>query len=385
VLCFHTSAEKEFPMIRSLRGLGFSCATAREEEKYTKQRVRWIFEQLIEDPPDIFVINAVYPAAYYAGRWLRQAGIPTVGICHGGGMMPFYSGLLDEFVFGEEDYKVSAFVCVSKWLERDVRVRQPKGILLQSIPCGVPIPEKVAKKPGRLKIAYVGRLVEEQKRISEVARGLCQAVREVPGTEALIYGDGPARGAVEQILREEGNALPVQLVGYVESNQISRLLSECHAVVLLSDHEGLGLSLLEGMACGVVPIALRGASGVSEFVEDGVTGMLVGDRGKDFVAAVGRLREDPALWQRLAGSARAKVEAEYSEKVCVDRWLELFRQLLDGRGPRQPLRTPRWLGLPPVHPALASLDRRRGREIIQRARRFASRVKHQYLPTLLGG
>jgi colanic acid/amylovoran biosynthesis glycosyltransferase len=257
--------------------------------------------------------------------------------------------------------------------------------LLQSIPCGVPIPEKVAKKPGRLKIAYVGRLVEEQKRISEVARGLCQAVREVPGTEALIYGDGPARGAVEQILREEGNALPVQLVGYVESNQISRLLSECHAVVLLSDHEGLGLSLLEGMACGVVPIALRGASGVSEFVEDGVTGMLVGDRGKDFVAAVGRLREDPALWQRLAGSARAKVEAEYSEKVCVDRWLELFRQLLDGRGPRQPLRTPRWLGLPPVHPALASLDRRRGREIIQRARRFASRVKDQYLPTLLGG
>src|SRR5262249_28267784 len=57
---------------------------------------------------------------------------------------------------------------------------------------------------------------------------------------------------VEQILRKEGNGLPVQLVGFVENDQIPKHLLECHAVVLLSDHEGLGLSLLEGMASGVV-------------------------------------------------------------------------------------------------------------------------------------
>ena len=32
----------------------------------------------------------------------------------------------------------------------------------------------------------------------------CRAVREVAGTEALIYGDGPERLVVEQILREKG-------------------------------------------------------------------------------------------------------------------------------------------------------------------------------------
>jgi len=86
VLCFHLSPEEEFPTARSLRQAGFSCTTVSEEEmKYTKQRVRWIFDRLTEDPPDVFVVNAVYPAAYYAGRWLREAGIPTVGICHGGG------------------------------------------------------------------------------------------------------------------------------------------------------------------------------------------------------------------------------------------------------------------------------------------------------------
>jgi colanic acid/amylovoran biosynthesis glycosyltransferase len=263
--------------------------------------VRWIFDRLAEDPPDVFVVNAVYPAAYYAGRWLREAGIPTVGICHG--MLSFYQGLLDEFVLARTAYQVSALVCVSNWLQHNVLKQLRNGVLIRNIPCGVPIPESVAKKPnGRLKLAYVGRLAEEQKRISEVTHGLCRAVREVPGTEALIYGDGPARAAVEQILREQGNGLPVQLVGFVENDQIPRHLSECHAVVLLSDHEGLGLALLEGMASGVVPIGLRGAPGVTELVVDGLTGLLVGDRGDEFVAAVRRLRKDPALWERLARS-----------------------------------------------------------------------------------
>src|SRR5262249_5721258 len=263
----------EFPTVRSLRQAGFNCATISEKElKYTNQRVRWIFDQLSEKPPDVFVVNAVYPAAYYVGRWLKEAGIPTVGICHGGGMMGFYPGLLDEFVLGREAYKVSAFICVSKGLELDVLERRPKGILVGSIPYGIAIPESVAKRPnGQLRLAYMGRLVEDQKRISEVTHALYRAVREVPGTEALIYGDGPARTAIEQILREEGNGSPVQLAGFVENDQILKRLLECHAVVLLSDHEGLGLSLLEGMASGVVPIGLRGAPGVTEFVVDGLT------------------------------------------------------------------------------------------------------------------
>jgi colanic acid/amylovoran biosynthesis glycosyltransferase len=376
VLCFHLSPEEEFPTVRSLRQAGFSCTTASEEElKYTEQRVRWIFHQLTEDPPDVFVANAVYPAAYYAGRWLREAGIPTVGICHG----VMLSGLLDEFVLGRAAYQVSAFVCVSKWLEQTVLERRPKGILIQRIPCGVPMPKRVAKRPnGRLRLAYVGRLVEEPKRISDVTRALCRAVREVQGTEALIYGDGPARSAVEQILREKASDLPVRMVGFVENDQVPKHLAECHAVVLLSDHEGLPLSLREGMASGAVPIGLRGVSGMTEFVEDGLTGLLVGDRGDEFVAAVRRLREDPALWERLARSARAKVEADYSDTVCADRWQELFHKLITSSGPWKPLRIPRRLHLPPVHPELAWLDPRPC-QLIRRTRHFARRVKHQYL------
>ncbi len=380
VLCFSLSPEEEFPTVRSLRQAGFSCTTVSwEEKKYTEQRIRWLLERLAEDPPDVFVSNMVIPSAYYAGRWLREAGIPTVGICHVGVDHFLYPGLLDQFVFGTAAYQVSAFVCASKYLEQAVLERRPQGVLVRSIRCGVPIPEGVAKKPnGRLRLAYVGRLAEEAKRISEVTHALCRAVREVRGTEAFIYGDGEERPAVERILRDEGDGLPVHLVGRVENDQIPKHLLKCHAVVLLSDWEGLGLALLEGMACGVVPIGLGHArGGAPELVEDGVTGLLVDDRGDGFVAAVRRLREDPALWERLARSARAHAEAEYSDEVCAARWQELLRGLVNGCASRKPLRIPRRLDLPPVHPALAVFDNRVPRlhqRVFRRAQRFVSRA-----------
>ena len=383
LLCFSLSPEEEFPTIRSLRQAGFSCTTVSwEEKKHTEQRVRWLLERLAEDPPDVFVANMVIPAAYYAGRWLREAGIPTVGVCHVGVDHFLYPGLLDQFVFGTAAYRVSAFVPVSKYLKQDVLKRHPKGILVRSIYCGVPIPRDVAKKPkGRLRLAYVGRLTEEAKRISEVTHALCRAVREVRGTEAFIYGDGEERPAVERIIREQADGLPVHLVGHVENERITKDLLECHAVVLLSEWEGLGLALLEGMACGLVPIGFRHArGGAPELIEDGVTGLLVDDRSDGFVAAVRRLGEEKGLWERLARSARTRTEAEYSDEVCAARWRELLQELV-GSASRKPLRIPRRLDLPPVHPALAVFDNRVPRpyqRLLRQARRFVSRVKYQY-------
>src|SRR5262249_61961480 len=64
VLCFQLSPEDEFPTVRSLRQAGFGCTTVSEEEiRYTRQRVRWIFERVREEQPDGFVVKAFDPAA----------------------------------------------------------------------------------------------------------------------------------------------------------------------------------------------------------------------------------------------------------------------------------------------------------------------------------
>ncbi|MFC1688671.1 glycosyltransferase family 4 protein [Pseudomonadota bacterium] len=335
-----------------------------------------------DNPPDVFVPNLVV-AAYFAGRWVKAAGIPTIGILHSDDA--FYRGIQDEFVFGRKDYRVTALACVSEELERQVTKRQPETTAIRRIPYGVVIPKrKVERNPGRLRLAYVGRFAEEQKRVSDLTRALCHAVRYVPGAEAVLYGDGPDRNAVEDILNNEGMGLPVILAGRVGSDEIQAHLLECDVLVLLSDYEGLPIALLEAMACGVVPVCLRMRSGVSELIEDGVTGLVVDNRNEAFIHAVTRLQNEAGLWGKLSTAARAKVESEFSHEASVNKWANLFRKLGDQSRQKSKIQIPRKYRLPPVNSALSSADPR-PHEIpmplrwYRKGRMFAGRIRRRML------
>jgi glycosyltransferase involved in cell wall biosynthesis len=348
-------SQDEYPTLTALRRAGFDVR-AIPRPYYTEPQVRWLLEQLAEDPPDVFVPNLAL-AGFYAARWVREAGIPTVGLLRADN--PFHLAVLDAFVDGDPAYRLSALVCVSRYLEHLARRRSPTDVVIARMPSAVPIPEETAQAPAhQLRLMYSGRLVEVQKRISEVTHALCRVVREVPGTVADIYGEGKDRPAVERILRTHGAGAPVQLAGRVDSSAIQEHMLQHHVLVLLSDYEGLSVAVMEAMACGLVPVCLQMGKKFDELVEDHVTGLVVQDRGDHFVAAIRRLREEPELWERLSQAARARVEQEFSIQVIADRWVELLQQLQSAAPPRQQIAIPRQLDLPPVHRDLANEDYR---------------------------
>lgn len=380
VIFITLAPETECTLLPILRQEGFDCVVIPADPHYTEHRVRCVLEKLAEDPPDVFISGWMVPALY-AGRWVREAGIPTVGVLHNDD--DYSHAILSEFVYSQPAYQLSGIVSVSKALEQEVLKRHPEQTLVQRIPYGAPLPQGVALAPtGQLRLAYVGRLVEEQKRISEVTRALCRAVREVPNTEAVIYGEGVDRPAVEQILQNEGAGLPVNLMGRVDSEQVQEHLLNCHILVLLSDYEGLPIAVMEAMACGVVPICLQIRSGIPELVEDGVTGLVVGDRGDDFVAAVRRLRHEPGLWERLSQAARAKIEQEYSHEVCSAQWDSFLRELQQNADVRRSIQVPAQLNLPPIYPSFIEHDCREPSaytRMLQKLRMSAGAVKHRLL------
>jgi colanic acid/amylovoran biosynthesis glycosyltransferase len=338
------------PTIIAFHSQGIDCPAV-STPVYIEDRVRWVLKKIREDPPDVFVPNLMLPA-YYAGRWVREAGIPSVGVLHSDDT--YHHGLVREFVFGDIRYRLSAMVCVSKFIEQEVLRQCPDRVLIRRIPCGVPLPQLIAQSPtGRMKFVYTGRLDEEQKRISDLTHAFCRVVRDVPNTEAVIYGDGPASQTVKLIISEEGKGLPVSFAGRVDSDQIQAHLQTSHVFVLLSDYEGLSISVMEAMASGVVPICLRTRSGSSELIEDGVTGLLVSDRGDDFVNAVRRLRDEPDTWERLSRGARARIEAEYSSEGSATRWEALLGELSEASQIKQLVKIPRHLVLPPIPPEWA--------------------------------
>jgi len=322
----------------------------------TQDRMAWMFEQLRNNAPDIFVPNLVVPA-YYAARWVREAGVPTVGVLHSDDA--FYTAIQDEFVSGRPEFSVTAVVCVSRELERQVCSRRPKKTSVKRIPYGVPVPADCATlSESKFRVVYIGRLVEQQKRISDVVRALCRVTRELPGVEAVIYGDGPDKKCVEEILEVEGRGLPVRLAGSIPGNQVQRELLKCDAIVLLSDYEGLPIALLEAMACGVVPVCLRMRSGIPELVQDGVTGLVVDDREDGFVQAIRKLKEDKQLWRRLSAAARDRVRGENSIQTSVRQWSTLLHELHENADGVRKIRIPKRFNLPLVNPELAPEDPR---------------------------
>lgn len=343
------------PTVMTLQNQGILCNAVTGLE-FTEQRIQWIIESLYKNPPDIFVPNLMVPA-FYATRWVKEAGIPTVGVMHSGD--DFHYALLDEYVFGKPEYRLSALVCVSKHLEQQVLLREPNGIIVRRIPCGVPVPKASAHLPnGFFRIIYSGRLVEKAKRISEVTRALCRAVQEIPSTEAYIYGDGPERSAVENILLNEGRNHPVYLEGPVDSDTIHKYLLDGQIFVLLSDYEGLPISLMEAMACGLVPVCLKIPSGIPELINDGVNGILVADRKDSFINAVKRLRDNKGLWEQLSHAACATIKNNYSHDDCVKSWIRLFKDVERLKQNSHAIRVPRKITLPSVHPGLAREDNR---------------------------
>lgn len=342
-------------VLQSLRNQKFDVSSHRFAD--TQSNVRHFLNDISNSRPDIFVPNLVTPA-FFASRWARASGIHSIGVLHSDDA--FYRAIQEEFIFGKPQYAMSAVVCVSEELMRQISAKQPPNTLPVRIPYGVPTPSLAAhRSPGYLRIGFVGRLVEEQKRISEVARAFCRVTRELDGVEAIIYGDGPAQKNVEQIILAEGSTARVRLAGAVPSQQVqARLADECDTIVLLSDYEGLPISLLEAMACGLVPVCLRIRSGVPELVQDGVTGLLVSDRQESFVRAIRRLRDSANLWSRMSRAARERVRAQSSMGATAERWVELFRTLNDRNTSRKGIRLPRYFWLPPVNPALAGEDHR---------------------------
>ena len=310
------------PCYRALTELGVRC-TAIPSSATAFAQVRWLVQELAESPPSVFVVN-LSGVGYLASRWVARAGIPTIGIMHSDD--PFYDKIFADFVAGPAGNCLSDLVCVSEFLYQAAASTPDIVTTIHMIPYGVPIPPQPATVSTKsLRLIYVGRLVEEQKQIMSVTRALCRVVRELEGTDAVIYGNGPDRERVKRCLEQESVGERVRLGGQIDNADIQRVMLDASVLVLLSDYEGLPIALLEGMACGLIPVCLRIRSGVGQLIEQGKTGFLVEDRGDQFVATIRAIAANAELRSRVSRAARERIVAEYSSEVNASRWTALLR------------------------------------------------------------
>jgi glycosyltransferase involved in cell wall biosynthesis len=147
-------------------------------------------------------------------------------------------------------------------------------------------------------------------------------------TEArlLLVGDGPRRASVEEAVAGRGLADQVVFTGVRED--VHRLLPGCAVLVLPSWEEGVPVSALEAMACGLPVVATR-VGGTPEVVEDGRTGLLVppGDP-RTLAAAIVRLLRQPDYAGALGKAGREAVKSRYDVSSMVRKTALLYQEIL---------------------------------------------------------
>jgi glycosyltransferase involved in cell wall biosynthesis len=123
--------------------------------------------------------------------------------------------------------------------------------------------------------------------------------RAVDGPVRLtVVGDGPLRTGFERRVRRAGLEDLVTVTGRVEPVEVHRALAESDVYVAPAVLESFGLAALEARSVGL-PVVGHAASGMADFIDHGVDGLLcVDDRA--MVDALVDLVVSPALRRRIA-------------------------------------------------------------------------------------
>jgi glycosyltransferase involved in cell wall biosynthesis len=97
--------------------------------------------------------------------------------------------------------------------------------------------------------------------------------------------------------------------------------------VYITHSEGLGSGILLAMSAGV-PVVASNIGGVPEIVEDGRSGLLVGNAAEEIAAAILRLKDDHLFAAQLAADARQSVERRFSVAAMVDGTIRAYERAL---------------------------------------------------------
>ena len=207
----------------------------------------------------------------------------------------------------------------------------PNGITIDDWRLERPGPE--GRRPRRPVTVVASRRWIERKRPRQVVRAFAHAVRDTPGCDAVLkmYGDGPLRDRLAQEVADSGLADRITLVGRVERSELARAFTCADIYLQTSPAESFGISTLEARSAGLAVVALR-SSGVSDFVTDGVDGLLADDDAGLARELAALLGDDELLERIKAHNYEIAPLPEWGSVVQMN--IEAYRRAIDLKGAR---------------------------------------------------
>lgn len=179
---------------------------------------------------------------------------------------------------------------------------------------------RAAERGASWDVAFIGRLIDE-KRVDRVLDAIHELRDDVPGIRCAIVGDGPARADLEARAEALGVSDRVRFLGAVSEAEARAVLDDAHLLVMPSEREGFGITVIEAQLAGAVPVVVRGPhTAAPDLVRDGVDGLLADPDPAALAAAVRRLLTNDA--------ARRTMRAAALEAARRFDWDDIAREML---------------------------------------------------------
>jgi N-acetyl-alpha-D-glucosaminyl L-malate synthase BshA len=161
------------------------------------------------------------------------------------------------------------------------------------------------------------------KRVVDCIRVLSEVLKSTP-VHLYMVGDGPDRPAAHGLARQLGIDRHVTFMG--KQDHVERIFPSMHVLLMPSEMESFGLAALEGMACGVPPVATQ-VGGVPELITHGVDGFLepVGDIPAQAARVVELLTNEP-LHVKMSEAARRTAVARFATSSIIPQYEKYYEE-----------------------------------------------------------
>jgi glycosyltransferase involved in cell wall biosynthesis len=227
----------EYPMTKSIRKpwkwpkfIRYFWRTSRQ----LKRDIDGLTDQNGGRRPDILA-HWWFPNGTFAAKHFDNIDV----ICHGTDLYQLQKYPLVARYYAGRARKVRSWQCVSSDLRRILLELYP--FLDQS---------RIRVEPMPIGPMFVNRSEPRDLAIREVAR--------IPGMKLDIYGEGPEKTRLKDLIRQLGVSERIALKGQVTREQLADVFNRAVLLIMLSYGEGFGLVLKEAQACGCKTLIFRG-------------------------------------------------------------------------------------------------------------------------------
>lgn len=170
-------------------------------------------------------------------------------------------------------------------------------------------------------VLMVARLNNQQKRIDRTLRFWKNFHQDGDGWKLMIVGDGHDKEMLNRMAKRLG------LADYsFEGHSVNPMdyYNRAMLVMMTSDIEGWGMTLIEAMSVGCVPIAMNCFSALPDIVSNGQNGIIV--QKDDIPGMITATRYAISHFDEMSANARESVK-RFDVETITNKWEELFNQL----------------------------------------------------------